>query len=116
MRTPDEVREHIVRSWIESARDDLAWADMGADAENLRGIAQIGFHAQQAVEKLLKAVLASFDVIPEEHHDLTRPARTGSAAGPEDRGCIAWRGETHPVRGAVSLSAASWTGARIEKD
>ncbi len=72
MRTPEEVREHIVRSWIESARDDPAWAGMGANAENLRGIAQIGFHAQQAVEKLLKAVLASFDVIPEEHHDLAR--------------------------------------------
>ena len=35
-------------------------------------MAQIGFHAQQAVEKLLKAVLASYDVVPEEHHDLAR--------------------------------------------
>lgn len=72
MRTPEQVREHVVRLWIESARDDLAWAEMGAKANHLRGIAQIGFHAQQAVEKLLKAVLASFDVVPEEHHDLAR--------------------------------------------
>ncbi|MFL5385261.1 MAG: HEPN domain-containing protein [Longimicrobiaceae bacterium] len=72
MRTPEEVREAVVQSWIESARDDLAWAEMGASATSLRGIAQIGFHAQQAVEKLLKAVLASFDVVPEEHHDLAR--------------------------------------------
>ena len=43
MRPPEEVRERIVRAWVESARDDLAWADMGADAENLRGVAQIGF-------------------------------------------------------------------------
>lgn len=49
-----------------------AWAEMGAGAENLRGLAQIGFHAQQAVEKLLKAVLAAHDVVPEEHHDIAR--------------------------------------------
>jgi HEPN domain-containing protein len=72
MRTPEEVREAVVQSWIESARDDLAWAEMGASTTSLRGIAQIGFHAQQAVEKLLKGVLASFDVVPEEHHDLAR--------------------------------------------
>jgi len=30
------------------------------------------FTRSRAVEKLLKAVLASFDVIPEEHHDLAR--------------------------------------------
>lgn len=72
MRTPDQVRAAIVQSWIESARDDLAWAEMGAAATSLRGIGQIGFHAQQAVEKLLKGLLASFDVVPEEHHDLAR--------------------------------------------
>jgi len=72
MRSPDAVREQVIRSWIDSARDDLAWADMGARTEDLRGVAQIGFHAQQAVEKLLKAVLASYDVVPEEHHDLAR--------------------------------------------
>lgn len=72
MQGAEGVRQRVVRSWIESARDDLAWADLGAGAENLRGVAQIGFHAQQAVEKLLKAVLASYDVVPEEHHDLAR--------------------------------------------
>jgi HEPN domain-containing protein len=72
MRTPDQVRAAVVQSWIESARDDLAWAEMGAAATTLRGVAQIGFHAQQAVEKLLKGLLASFDVVPEEHHDLSR--------------------------------------------
>jgi hypothetical protein len=39
MRRPEEVRERVVRSWIESARDDLAWAEMGAHAEDLRGVA-----------------------------------------------------------------------------
>lgn len=72
MRTPEQVRLAVVQSWIESARDDMAWAEMGAVATTLRGIAQIGFHAQQAVEKLLKGFLASYDVVPEEHHDLSR--------------------------------------------
>ena len=72
MRSPEEVRAAVVRNWIHSARDDLAWAEMGAAATNLRGIAQIGFHAQQAVEKLLKGLLAAYDVVPEEHHDLAR--------------------------------------------
>jgi HEPN domain-containing protein len=72
MRNPEQVRLAVVQNWIESAHDDLAWAEMGAAATSLRGIAQIGFHAQQAVEKLLKGVLASYDVVPEEHHDLAR--------------------------------------------
>jgi HEPN domain-containing protein len=72
MQTPEQVREGVVRSWIESSRDDLAWAEMGAEAKQLRGVAQIGFHAQQAVEKLLKGLLASYDVVPEEKHDIAR--------------------------------------------
>ena len=72
MRTPEQVRLAVVQNWIESAHDDLAWAEMGAAEKTLRGVAQIGFHAQQAVEKLVKGLLASYDVVPEEHHDLAR--------------------------------------------
>jgi HEPN domain-containing protein len=72
MRTPEEVREALVRQWIESARDDLAWAEMGAATAELRGIAQIGFHAQQAIEKLLKALLTAYGVEPEDQHSLAR--------------------------------------------
>jgi HEPN domain-containing protein len=45
---------------------------MGAAAPELRGAAQIGFHAQQAVEKLLKALLTSYGVEPEDQHSLGR--------------------------------------------
>jgi len=45
---------------------------MGAKSSEIRGIAQIGFHAQQAVEKLLKAFLAAHDVVPEDHHNIAR--------------------------------------------
>lgn len=45
---------------------------MGASTPELRGVAQIGFHAQQAVEKLLKAFLTTFGVQPEDQHSLAR--------------------------------------------
>ena len=72
MRTPEEVRAALVRQWVESARDDLSWAEMGASASELRGAAQIGFHAQQAIEKLLKALLTAYGVEPEDQHSLGR--------------------------------------------
>jgi HEPN domain-containing protein len=45
---------------------------MGAAASELRGVAQIGFHAQQAIEKLLKALLTAYEVQPEDQHSLGR--------------------------------------------
>jgi HEPN domain-containing protein len=38
----------------------------------VRGVAQIGFHAQQAIEKLLKALLTAFGVEPEDQHSIGR--------------------------------------------
>jgi HEPN domain-containing protein len=32
----------------------------------------MGFHAQQAIEKLLKALLITFGVEPEQHHSISR--------------------------------------------
>lgn len=45
---------------------------MGASSPEVRGIAQIGFHAQQAIEKLLKALLTTYGVEPEDQHSLSR--------------------------------------------
>jgi HEPN domain-containing protein len=72
MRSPAEVREALVRQWVESARDDLAWAEMRASAAELRGIAQIGFHAQQATEKVFNALLTAYGIQPEDQHSLSR--------------------------------------------
>jgi len=72
MQSPAQVREALVRQWVESAHDDLAWAEMGAASSELRGVAQIGFHAQPAVEKLLKGLLTAHGVQPEEQHLLGR--------------------------------------------
>jgi len=72
MRSPAEVREALVRQWVESAQDDLAWAQMGASAPEVRGVAQIGFHAQQAIEKILKGLLTTYGIEPEDQHSLGR--------------------------------------------
>jgi HEPN domain-containing protein len=72
MRSPEEIREALVRQWVESARDDLAWAELGAATPEVRGVAQIGFHAQQAIEKLLKALLTAYGVEPEDQHSIGR--------------------------------------------
>lgn len=45
---------------------------MGASSPEVRGVAQIGFHAQQAIEKLLKALLTAYGVEPEDQHSLSR--------------------------------------------
>jgi HEPN domain-containing protein len=45
---------------------------MGASSPEVRGISQIGFHAQQAIEKLLKALLTAYGVEPEDQHSLGR--------------------------------------------
>jgi HEPN domain-containing protein len=70
MRSPDEVRQSVVRSWVDSARCDLQLAEIALNAPGYDGYAQIGFHAQQSVEKMLKAALVTYGIHPEEHHNL----------------------------------------------
>jgi hypothetical protein len=72
MNPPDEIQQALVRQWVASARDDLAWAEMGAADPSLPGPAQMGFHAQQAIETLLKGLLTAYGVEPEEQHNLAR--------------------------------------------
>jgi HEPN domain-containing protein len=56
---------------------------MGAASPGVRGVAQIGFHAQQAIEKLLKALLTAFGVEPEDQHSIGRrlDRQTGERVG-----------------------------------
>ena len=63
---PSRIREHV-REWTESARDDRETLQTLGAAGRPRIIA---FHAQQAVEKLLKGLLVSYGVDPEETHVL----------------------------------------------
>lgn len=80
----------VIRAWIDSAQDDRAALDL----LELEGPPRVvAFHAQQAVEKLLKALLISYGVEPEDSHvignllgQLHRLDReTATTLGPVDR-------------------------------
>lgn len=72
MTSPSEIQILVVRQWVELGREDLAWAETGAANIDLPGPGKIGFHAQQAVEKLLKGLLTTYSVDPEDQHNLGR--------------------------------------------
>ena len=56
MKLADEVRRDLVLQWIGKAEQDLAAAGiLLTNATRLPSV--IAFHAQQAVEKYLKAIL-----------------------------------------------------------
>jgi HEPN domain-containing protein len=66
-RPPDLAR--LARTLLDRAADDLAAAELLAAAAG-QSSAITGFHAQQAVEKAYKAVLAQQAVRPPRTHDL----------------------------------------------
>lgn len=67
--------------WLAHARSDLAFARLGLNQDILPE--QLCFHAQQAVEKALKAVLLHAGVDFPFTHDLEALLDTLSAAGME---------------------------------
>lgn len=67
----DEFRAALARSYVASAKDDWAWVEAGVADAGLPA-SPMGFHAQQAIEKLLKALLITFGVEPEEQHNIAR--------------------------------------------
>lgn len=68
MKTPDEVGREYIRQWLEKADTDLRAAEYLLTASGFTDV--ICFHAQQAVEKLLKAVLAYKKIEIPRTHDL----------------------------------------------
>jgi hypothetical protein len=71
MKPPDEIRREIVAQWVARADEDLSVA-RHLLAEKLPYHGAIGFHAQQAAEKLLKAYLVAHQVEFPETHGLGR--------------------------------------------
>jgi HEPN domain-containing protein len=68
MKLPDEVQRDLVRQWIGKAEQDLATAGiLQKNATRLPSV--IAFHAQQAVEKYLKAILVRHQVYFPKTHD-----------------------------------------------
>jgi HEPN domain-containing protein len=69
MRTPEQVKWDFVQQWLNRARKDLAAGEVllkGAfeDYEN------VGFHAQQAAEKFIKAFLVRHQVEFSKTHNI----------------------------------------------
>lgn len=61
--------EELVEEWLEKALRDIASARFLLGMEP-RPLEIIGFHAQQAVEKCMKALLVRENVDPPRSHDL----------------------------------------------
>ncbi len=68
--SPGSEPRDVPAGLLESAREDAAAARLIADAEVPDRI--VGFHAQQAIEMFLKAVLAMRGVGYERTHDIER--------------------------------------------
>jgi HEPN domain-containing protein len=69
MRSPEQARRDLVRGWLAKAEEDLLAADaILAWAMSSYGLAS--FHAQQAVEKALKALLTRHALVFEKTHNI----------------------------------------------
>jgi HEPN domain-containing protein len=56
MRSPEQVIWDLVREWLRSAEEDLHVAEELMERERA-SYNPVGFHAQQAAEKFIKALL-----------------------------------------------------------
>ena len=72
----------VVREWIDKAQGDHLTATREAQAEPPNYDA-VCFHAQQCIEKLLKAALIARGQIPPKTHDLTVLSRLLSSTDPQ---------------------------------
>jgi HEPN domain-containing protein len=68
MRTPDQVLWDFVQQWLDKAHKDLRAAEvlLGCDFDDYENV---GFHAQQAAEKFIKAFLVRHQIeFPKTHN------------------------------------------------
>ena len=82
MRPPEEIRAELVRQWLAKAEEDLGVAEYLV-SENTEYFSAAGFHAQQAVEKFLKAVLVHHQIEFPKTHDLAGLLDLISRADPD---------------------------------
>jgi len=69
MKPPEQVRRELVQQWLAKATEDLTVA-RHLLSEGLGCLGAIGFHAQQAAEKYLKALLVAHQIEFPKTHDL----------------------------------------------
>lgn len=68
----DENGKYVgtVEEWVRFAETDLSSAKTLFEVHRPIPIEIVGFHSQQAAEKIIKAFLVSKDIIPEKTHEL----------------------------------------------
>lgn len=71
MKSPDEARRELYEKWMRRADEDLSVAEQLLSDE-VPYFGSIGFHAQQAAEKFLKAFLVWHQIEFPKTHDLNK--------------------------------------------
>ncbi|MBI3657217.1 MAG: HEPN domain-containing protein [Acidobacteria bacterium] len=71
MRPPEEIKRGLVMQWLAKADEDFGVAEHFV-FENSPYLNAIGFHAQQAAEKYLKAFLVHSQIEFPKSHDIDR--------------------------------------------
>ncbi|MEK7838874.1 MAG: HEPN domain-containing protein [candidate division NC10 bacterium] len=69
MKTPEQVRLELVKAWLAKADQDVLVAGAVLDLA-MPSYDPVGFHAQQAAEKALKALLVRHQVRFGKTHDM----------------------------------------------
>jgi HEPN domain-containing protein len=69
MRTPEQVKWDFVQQWLDKARKDLAAGGV-LIKEEFEDYETVGFHAQQAAEKFIKAFLVRHQIEFPKSHDI----------------------------------------------
>jgi len=69
MRTPEQVKWDFVQQWLDRARKDLAAGDVLLK-KGFEDYENVGFHAQQAAEKFIKAFLVRHQIEFPKTHDI----------------------------------------------
>jgi HEPN domain-containing protein len=71
MKSPEEVKRDLYDKWMRRAEEDLAVAGQLL-SDGVPYFGSIGFHAQQAAEKFLKAFLVWHQIEFPKTHDLSQ--------------------------------------------
>lgn len=71
MTLPEQTKQAMIREWLEKADEDLAVAEYLVSSDRPY-FGAVGFHAQQAAEKYLKAFLVRHQIEFPKTHDLDK--------------------------------------------
>lgn len=82
----------VIEEWIAKAEGDFVTATREMAATESPNLDAVCFHAQQCIEKYLKALLISCGVMPRKTHDLTVLDRLAAPA------CAGWRWPVEELR------------------